>query len=124
MRLKTRGKAPPAAFTMTEIMIVVALVGMLCAIAIPNFIKYRTRAQAKACINNLRQIDSAIQQWALEGNKAITASVKSTDVEPYMFKGFQGRFPFCPAGGTYHLATVQDIPTCNITNHVLTMTNF
>ena len=58
-----------AAFTLVEIMIVVAIIGMLAAIAIPNFVKARNTAQANACNNNMRQIDSAIQQWALEKGK-------------------------------------------------------
>ena len=53
-------------FTLTEIMIVVSLIGMLVAIALPNFIRSRSRAHTSACINNLREIDYAIQQWAME----------------------------------------------------------
>ena len=52
-------------FTLVEIMIVVAIIGLLAAIAIPNFVRARTQSQKNACINNLRQIDGAIQQWAL-----------------------------------------------------------
>ena len=53
-------------FTLVEIMIVVAIIGLLAAIAIPNFVRARTQSQKNACINNLRQIDGAVQQWALE----------------------------------------------------------
>ena len=59
-------------FTLVEIMIVVAIIGLLAAIAIPNFVKARTTSQTNACINNLRQIDGAKQQWALENRKVDT----------------------------------------------------
>ena len=58
-----------AGFTLIEIMIVVAIIGLLAAIAIPNFVKARTTSQQNACINNLRQYDGAVQQWVLENKK-------------------------------------------------------
>ena len=67
------GRARAKGFTLVEIMIVVAIIGLLAAIAIPNFIRARTTSQQNACINNLRQIDGAKQQWALE-NSAVADS--------------------------------------------------
>ena len=61
-------------FTLVEIMIVVAIIGLLAAIAIPNFVRARTTSQQNACINNLRQIDGAKQQWALEMKQSSTAT--------------------------------------------------
>jgi prepilin-type N-terminal cleavage/methylation domain-containing protein len=111
MKINTSRKA---GFTLVEIMIVVAIIGLLAAIAIPNFVKARQTAQANACINNLRQIDGAIQQWALEQNKAASASVTSGDITPYLGRGAAGQWPVCPGGGTYSVATVSDKPECTV----------
>lgn len=93
-------------------MIVVAIIGLLAAIAIPNFVRARTTAQMNACINNLRQIDGAVQQWALEQKKDSTAQPVETDVTPYLKNSV-----VCPSGGTtfndsYTLANVSGQPTC------------
>src|SRR5437899_838312 len=86
---KANGSAPTLkplslrGFTLTEIMIVVAIIGLLAAIAIPNLLRAAQRSQAKACINNLRQIDSAKQQWALENGKAPTSSPVQTDINGF-----------------------------------------
>jgi len=81
MKISTSRKS---GFTLVEIMIVVAIIGLLAAIAIPNFIKARTTSQMNACINNLRQIDGGIQQWALETNQGSTAPVTSAVVTPFL----------------------------------------
>lgn len=109
MKIQTNRRA---AFTLVEIMIVVAIIGLLAAIAIPNFVKARTTAQMNACINNLRQIDGAIQQWALEEKKASDEPVVEANVTPYLKNSVS-----CPAGGTsfgdsYELTTVNASPTC------------
>ena len=109
MKVRTSRKS---GFTLVEIMIVVAIIGLLAAIAIPNFIKARTTSQTNACINNLRQIDGAIQQWALENKQAANASVKYTDISGYLKNSV-----VCPAGGTtfansYAVTTVDVKPTC------------
>lgn len=97
MKLKT---VRQSGFTLVEIMIVVAIIGLLAAIAIPNFVKARNTAQANACINNMRQIDSAIQQWALENGKKDSDTVQGDDIKDYI-KG--KKVPECPAGGTYSI---------------------
>src|SRR5580704_11339676 len=61
-------------FTLVEIMIVVAIIGLLAAIAIPNFMKARATSQANACINNLRQIDSAAGEWAIDTHQTTGAT--------------------------------------------------
>jgi len=76
-------------------MIVVAIIGLLAAIAIPNFVRARTQSQKNACINNLRQIDGATQTWALENKQAANANVTFSDIVNYLKNEVT-----CPAGGT------------------------
>ncbi len=107
-------------FTLVEIMIVVAIIGLLAAIAIPNFVRARTTAQQNACINNLRQIDGAKQQWALEHQATSSTSPQDTDIQPYMGRGSSGTLPFCPADSTknfdnsYTKGDCQTAPLCKI----------
>ena len=99
-------------FTLVEIMIVVAIIGLLAAIAIPNFVRARTQSQKNACINNLRQIDSAVQTWALENKQASTAPVSFGAIQSYLKNAV-----VCPAGGTtfsdsYTITDVKTKPVC------------
>jgi prepilin-type N-terminal cleavage/methylation domain-containing protein len=84
MKINTYRKA---GFTLVEIMIVVAIIGLLAAIAIPNFVKARKTSQVNACLNNLRQIDGAKQEWALEKGKAGTDTPAASDISPYLGRG-------------------------------------
>src|SRR6202789_3685320 len=93
MKIKSLRKS---GFTLVEIMIVVAIIGLLAAIAIPNFIHARNTSQQNACINNLRQIDGAKQEWALETKKQPTAVPAVSDIQPYMGRGSNGSLPVCP----------------------------
>ncbi len=113
MRINTSRKS---GFTLVEIMIVVAIIGLLAAIAIPNFVRARTQSQMNACINNLRQIDGAVQQYALEKKLGPTdAAPGIADLSAYLKSSVT-----CPAtsdttfGTSYSLGTVADKPLCNI----------
>ena len=93
------------------------LLVMLSIIAIPNFIKARNTALQHACVNNLRQIDGAKQQWALENTKKEDAIPSQADILPYI--GSSGMMPFCQAGGTYTIHSVGELPTCSVPGHEL-----
>lgn len=96
-------------------MIVVAIIGLLAAIAIPNFVKARATSQANACINNLRQIDAAANQFALEAKLTTgTAITFPTDLTPYIKLNAVSSLPACPAGGTYNDPSVGAAPTCSL----------
>jgi len=85
----------------------VAIIGLLAAMAIPNFIKSRATAQQNACINNLHQIDGAISLWALETGQSTGATIASVaTVSAYIKLNSNGSVPGCPAGGTYTTTTV------------------
>ena len=100
------------AFTLTELMIVVGIIGLLAAISIPNYVRASTQSQKTVCINNLRQIDTATQQWALENKEADSTAVAFTDISSYLKYAV-----VCPAGGTafsnsYTLNGTTNKPTC------------
>jgi len=108
-------------FTLVEIMIVVLIIGILLAIAVPNFIKARETSRAKSFIANLKQIDAATEQWAMDnkasqGATATLSSLVGTGTTTYL-----KNTPSCPSGGTYPTSvTVGTAPTCSVGGtHVL-----
>ena len=113
MKISTHRRA---GFTLVEIMIVVAIIGLLAAVAIPNFVKARNVSQSKSCIHNMRRVDCAIQQWALENGK------KDTDqpIEAQVVEYIRGSpvMPVCPAGNSAYIfgATVGTIPAVTCVN--------
>jgi Tfp pilus assembly protein PilE len=93
-------------------MIVVLIIGILMAIAVPNFIRARESSRRNSCIANLKQIDSAKEQWAMDNRAATGAAVQMSDIAGTYMKGAVTG-PTCPGGGTYTVNVVGTNPTCS-----------
>ena len=102
--------SPQGGFTLVEIMIVVAIIGLLAAIAIPNFARARNTTQRNMCVSHLRQIDGAKHQWALENGKTDTDTPGENDVKVYI-RG--ENLPACPPTGTYTIGAMNTDPACS-----------
>ena len=102
-------------FTLVEIMIVVAIIALLAAIAVPGFLRARKRSQASRILNDLRLIDSAVDQYAIETNKASGASVAITDWTNYLKKGSvlynTGADLFSQSYGSQTVDSLPKVPT-------------
>lgn len=97
-------------FTLVEIMIVVAIIAILAAVAIPNFVKYRKNSQANACISNLKQIQTAKEQIYMKGETP-------SDDNLYGQSGLIKVKPLCPANkGVYEIGDETTDPSCGYTD--------
>ena len=112
MNLKNRKNK---GFTLVEIMIVVLIIGILMAIAVPNFIQARQSSRRSSCLANLKQIDAAKEQYAMDAQLDTCAAVAWNNLTPTYMKSQ----PRCPAGGAYTLAAIGTKPTCSIAGHAL-----
>jgi prepilin-type N-terminal cleavage/methylation domain-containing protein len=110
-----------AGFTLVEIMIVVAIIGLLAAIGIPSFQKARDNARTKACINNLRVIDGAKEQYAMDSNVATGTAIANSAINEYIKGGYTSLE--CGAGGVYAAEALGTDPSCSYAttdaNHAL-----
>jgi len=100
-------------FTLVEIMIVVLIIGILMAIAVPNFIRARESSRRSSCIANLKQLDSAKEQFAMDNKLSSGAAVLMSDIAGVYMKG-AATGPVCPGGGTYTVNAVGTDPACSL----------
>lgn len=100
-------------FTLVEIMIVVAIIGIIIAIAVPGFIRARSQSRMRSCQENLVKIDGAKEQFALERNVGPGVAVAMTDLVATDGTGYLKSTPNEPSGGSYTVANIGADPSCS-----------
>lgn len=104
-------------FTLVEIMIVVLIIGIIMSIAVPGFLKARETGRRAACLANLKQIETAKEQWAMDTKKSNGDPVAFTDLVGATL--YIKATPSCPQAGTYTIQNIGTLPTCSVANHIL-----
>ena len=111
-QLMKRNVARYAGFTLVEIMIVVCVIALLAAIAIPAFARYRANSRRSVCIANLRQMENAKTVWAQENRKSTTDAPVDSDL--FGTDRYLRAKPACTASGVYNLGTVDTKVSCSL----------
>jgi prepilin-type N-terminal cleavage/methylation domain-containing protein len=101
-------------FSLVEIMVVIAIIGLLAATTFPSYVRARNQAQRNGCLDNLRLISAAKHQWALENKKLDSTTPTSADIQIYLQNNL---FPQCPADGVYTIGAVNSEATCSRPRH-------
>ncbi|MEN6627947.1 MAG: prepilin-type N-terminal cleavage/methylation domain-containing protein [Candidatus Sumerlaeia bacterium] len=101
-------------FTLVEIMIVVAILGIIIAIAAPTWMKQRLLSQQRVCQENLTKIDGAKEQWALEYKQDVDAVPQWTDLVSADGTGYLNKQPVCPGGGEYTINSISIAAECSV----------
>jgi type II secretory pathway pseudopilin PulG len=113
--MKTTESRRNNAFTLPEIIIIVTILVILAAIAIPNYLKSGPAVAARTCISNLRAIDAAKELWTLKFKKNSGTPVVDSEINSLIKSGF----PQCPSGGHYNYQTIDTLPTCSVPGHTI-----
>ena len=114
-------KASFAAFTLIEIMIVVLIIGVLLAVAVPNFIRAREQSRRKTCIGNLRKIEYAKDAYLMDNNLEQETTPTAANLWPTSGTGYIKTAPQCPSNGTYTIGDGKTAPICSFGNgHIIT----